>query len=155
MKKDEEEKGKPKKIMRSRKVKLDPLPEEETKTPVSNEEELAEEPVIEPVAEVISENTVTVEQNIQQPPVTNQLQQPQGEFAFKKENDSQNQNQIQNQGQQQQNYKREENQFNFDGIVHAEGVLEMMPDGYGFLRSSDYNYLSSPDDVYVSQSQVK
>lgn len=43
----------------------------------------------------------------------------------------------------------------FDGIIQAEGVLEMMPDGYGFLRSSDYNYLSSPDDVYVSPSQIK
>jgi transcription termination factor Rho len=43
----------------------------------------------------------------------------------------------------------------FDGIVSSEGVLEIMPDGYGFLRSSDYNYLSSPDDIYVSQSQIK
>jgi len=43
----------------------------------------------------------------------------------------------------------------FDGQVDTEGVLEMMPDGYGFLRSSDYNYLSSPDDVYVSHTQVK
>jgi transcription termination factor Rho len=43
----------------------------------------------------------------------------------------------------------------FDGIILAEGVLEMMPDGYGFLRSSDYNYLSSPDDIYVSPSQIK
>lgn len=43
----------------------------------------------------------------------------------------------------------------FDGIVQSEGVLEMMPDGYGFLRSSDYNYLNSPDDIYVSPSQVK
>ena len=43
----------------------------------------------------------------------------------------------------------------FDGIVTNEGVLEIMPDGYGFLRSSDYNYLSSPDDVYVSHSQIK
>lgn len=43
----------------------------------------------------------------------------------------------------------------FDGIIEGEGVLEMMPDGYGFLRSSDYNYLSSPDDVYVSPSQIK
>ena len=42
-----------------------------------------------------------------------------------------------------------------DGIISGEGVLEMMPDGYGFLRSSDYNYLSSPDDVYVSPSQIK
>ncbi|MCD2424309.1 transcription termination factor Rho [Niabella pedocola] len=43
----------------------------------------------------------------------------------------------------------------FDGMILSEGVLEMMPDGYGFLRSSDYNYLSSPDDVYVSPSQIK
>ncbi|HEY6978637.1 MAG TPA: transcription termination factor Rho [Chitinophagaceae bacterium] len=53
-------------------------------------------------------------------------------------------------------YKREP-VFNieFDGIIQGEGVLEMMPDGYGFLRSSDYNYLSSPDDIYVSPSQIK
>lgn len=52
---------------------------------------------------------------------------------------------------------RREQQFNveFDGVILSEGVLEMMPDGYGFLRSSDYNYLSSPDDVYVSPSQIK
>ena len=54
---------------------------------------------------------------------------------------------------------REEKQSNFnlefEGIVASEGVLEMMPDGYGFLRSSDYNYLSSPDDIYVSPSQIK
>ena len=43
----------------------------------------------------------------------------------------------------------------YDGIVEATGVLEIMPDGYGFLRSSDYNYLNSPDDIYVSQSQIK
>ncbi|MBL0131654.1 MAG: transcription termination factor Rho [Chitinophagaceae bacterium] len=53
--------------------------------------------------------------------------------------------------------RREQQQFNveFDGVILGEGVLEMMPDGYGFLRSSDYNYLSSPDDVYVSPSQIK
>ena len=53
--------------------------------------------------------------------------------------------------------QRREQNFNieFDGIILAEGVLEMMPDGYGFLRSSDYNYLSSPDDIYVSPSQIK
>jgi transcription termination factor Rho len=52
---------------------------------------------------------------------------------------------------------RRETVFNieFDGVIMAEGVLEMMPDGYGFLRSSDYNYLSSPDDIYVSPSQIK
>ena len=51
--------------------------------------------------------------------------------------------------------KRENFNIEFDGIILAEGVLEMMPDGYGFLRSSDYNYLSSPDDIYVSPSQIK
>jgi transcription termination factor Rho len=51
--------------------------------------------------------------------------------------------------------KPREPQYNFDNIVQAEGVLEIMPDGYGFLRSADYNYLNSPDDIYVSQSQVK
>lgn len=52
---------------------------------------------------------------------------------------------------------RKEPAFNieFEGVILGEGVLEMMPDGYGFLRSSDYNYLSSPDDVYVSPSQIK
>ena len=53
--------------------------------------------------------------------------------------------------------QRRDQAFNieFDGVILSEGVLEMMPDGYGFLRSSDYNYLSSPDDVYVSPSQIK
>jgi transcription termination factor Rho len=53
--------------------------------------------------------------------------------------------------------QRRNDAFNieFDGVIQSEGVLEMMPDGYGFLRSSDYNYLSSPDDVYVSPSQIK
>ena len=61
--------------------------------------------------------------------------------------------------QQTKQYQQRNNQqaFNieFDGVILGEGVLEMMPDGYGFLRSSDYNYLSSPDDIYVSPSQIK
>ncbi|MFZ4724502.1 MAG: transcription termination factor Rho [Paludibacter sp.] len=48
-----------------------------------------------------------------------------------------------------------EKQFDFDGILEGTGTLEMMADGYGFLRSADYNYLASPDDIYVSQSQIK
>ena len=48
-----------------------------------------------------------------------------------------------------------EKMYDFDGILSGSGVLEMMSDGYGFLRSSDYNYLTSPDDIYVSQSQIK
>ncbi len=50
---------------------------------------------------------------------------------------------------------RQEFPFEFEGMVTSEGVLEIMPDGYGFLRSSDYHYLNSPDDIYVSQSQIK
>ena len=52
-------------------------------------------------------------------------------------------------------FRKEDIVSEFDAVVNAEGVLEIMPDGYGFLRSSDYNYLNSPDDVYVSQSQIK
>ena len=51
--------------------------------------------------------------------------------------------------------KPAEKPYEFDDILKGTGVLEIMPDGYGFLRSSDYNYLSSPDDIYVSQSQIK
>ena len=51
--------------------------------------------------------------------------------------------------------RRDEYTWEFEGFVSSDGVLEIMPDGYGFLRSSDYHYLNSPDDVYVSQSQIK
>lgn len=68
-----------------------------------------------------------------------------GDFAFAE---------PQRQAEQFQQRPREP-QYNFDNIVQAEGVLEIMPDGYGFLRSADYNYLNSPDDVYVSQAQIK
>jgi transcription termination factor Rho len=67
---------------------------------------------------------------------------------------NQNQNRPQ-QNQAQQEEKIDEEAYNLVGIVTAEGVLEVIQDGYGFLRSSDYNYLPSPDDVYVSQSQIK
>ena len=81
-----------------------------------------------------------------------EIQQQQPEVAsFENSNQS-------NQFPAKQYQQRRDNQvFNieFDGIILGEGVLEMMPDGYGFLRSSDYNYLSSPDDIYVSPSQIK
>jgi transcription termination factor Rho len=51
--------------------------------------------------------------------------------------------------------ERKERPYEFEGIIYNTGVLEIMPDGYGFLRSPDYNYLNSPDDIYVSQSQIK
>ncbi|CAA7386783.1 transcription termination factor Rho [Chryseobacterium fistulae] len=74
-------------------------------------------------------------------------------------NQNQNPNQNQNQNKQHSD-KPEEHQeskkdFNFDGMVSIEGVLEILPDNYGFLRSSDFSYISSPDDVYVSTAQIR
>ena len=57
--------------------------------------------------------------------------------------------------QKQEQKPKQEQAPEFEGVVEATGVLEIMPDGYGFLRSSDYNYLNSPDDIYVSQYQIK
>ncbi|HYG52157.1 MAG TPA: transcription termination factor Rho [Flavobacteriales bacterium] len=76
------------------------------------------------------------------------------ENSASQENPSQNQQQNQQQNHNQHRSK-EEPGYNFEGFVSTEGVLEIMPDGYGFLRSSDYNYLASPDDVYISQAQIK
>ncbi|WP_165025733.1 transcription termination factor Rho [Dysgonomonas sp. ZJ279] len=71
-------------------------------------------------------------------------------------NQSKNKQQSQNNNQhQRQNNQPQEKLFDFEGILSASGVLEIMQEGYGFLRSSDYNYMSSPDDVYISQSQIR
>lgn len=77
------------------------------------------------------------------------------------QNPNQNQNQHQNKQQQQHSERAEEQheapkkEFSFDGMVSIEGVLEILPDNYGFLRSSDFSYISSPDDVYVSTAQIR
>jgi len=89
-----------------------------------------------------------IQKNPEQNPVPEKKQNP-------------NQGQQKNQGQQQKkqvqkNQKiHKEPEFEFDGIIEADGVLEILPDGFGFLRSADFNYLTSPDDVYVSPSQIK
>lgn len=70
------------------------------------------------------------------------------------QNNNQHKQQTSNQENNDKNKYRAAN-YEFEGIITAEGVLEIMPDNYGFLRSSDYNYLSSPDDVYVSHSQIR
>src|SRR5690606_8411479 len=93
-------------------------------------------------------------------------QQPKKEPSQKNnQNPQQNRNQNQGQNSQQNNNQSNGNKdnrnryrepdFEFDAIIESEGVLDIMQDGYGFLRSSDYNYLSSPDDIYVSQSQIR
>ena len=88
------------------------------------------------------------QQNAPQP----QQAQPQQNAPRQNNNRQNNQN---NHNNQRNNNASQEKQYEFDGILIGTGVLEMMQDGYGFLRSSDYNYLTSPDDIYVSQSQIK
>lgn len=72
-----------------------------------------------------------------------------------KQNPNPNGNQNQNPNFKNKKSNFAASDFEFDGIIESEGVLEMMPDGYGFLRSSDYNYLASPDDIYLSTSQIR
>lgn len=101
----------------------------------------------------------------QQQPQQNQKQNPnQKQNQNQNGNGNQNPNQNQNQNNNPNanpNFKNNKKtnfrdaDFEFDGIIESEGVLEMMPDGYGFLRSSDYNYLASPDDIYLSTSQIR
>ena len=78
-----------------------------------------------------------------------------------KENDSKSKSDSKKENPREKSHNKDnrnrykEPDFEFDGIIESEGVLDIMQEGYGFLRSSDYNYLSSPDDIYVSQSQVR
>ena len=72
-----------------------------------------------------------------------------------RQNNNNNNNTNNNNNPNANNNAQQEKPFEFDGILTGTGVLEIMQDGYGFLRSSDYNYLTSPDDIYVSQSQIK
>ncbi len=87
---------------------------------------------------------------------------PQGNTPQKPQNNKRsNQHHKNHQDKKNNNFDKDlknrykEPEFEFDSIIESEGVLDIMQDGYGFLRSSDYNYLSSPDDIYVSQSQIR
>ncbi|HAO14063.1 MAG TPA: transcription termination factor Rho [Tenacibaculum sp.] len=115
--------------------------------------------------EVVKKSTVLVDEKRNQ---NNNFSNSNNRRGSKNHQGTNNQNNTQNHNKskhhQHQNKNKNHNKsgnkyrdpdFEFDGIIESEGVLEMMPDGYGFLRSSDYNYLSSPDDIYVSQSQIK
>ena len=82
-----------------------------------------------------------------------QHRQPQHQHANQQANPNQDQSSSSQQDREQQ--RRMDENYDLVGIVSAEGVLEVIQDGYGFLRSSDYNYLPSPDDIYVSQNQIK
>lgn len=94
--------------------------------------------------------------NVQTAPQQQSQSTPQQETKDQKKQPETQQNAQQRPQQpQQQPQQPKQPRIEFEGIVEATGVLEIMPDGYGFLRSSDYNYLNSPDDIYVSQSQIK
>jgi transcription termination factor Rho len=129
------------------------------------------------VKEVTSEETVesASSEPIASEPTAETAEKTPQTAPVKKINPNQNKNQNPNQNQNQNgngngngnhnnqnpNHKNKKNNnfrdsdFEFDGIIESEGVLEMMADGYGFLRSSDYNYLASPDDIYLSTSQIR
>ena len=100
-------------------------------------------------------------QNVQSRPQNGQQRQnataprPQNQQQNGQQQNGQQQSQQQNQQQNGQQRPPKPRVPEFEGTVEATGVLEIMPDGYGFLRSSDYNYLNSPDDIYVSQQQIK
>ena len=120
----------PEKKVSVKKIKNEQLEEEEELQPITNEQTT----IPAAIAQMLQQEDVQQPQTESDPP-----------FSQVKE--------VRNYQQS----RKEPPAFNieFDGVVLGEGVIEMMPDGYGFLRSSDYNYLSSPDDIYVSPSQIK
>ncbi len=119
--------------------------EQSTDTPIDNESK--------PSATVeTSPNDVVVSSNPN--PTIDGNREPKHKHPNQNQNGNQNGNNNPNfKGKKQNNFRDAD--YEFDGIIESEGVLEMMPDGYGFLRSSDYNYLASPDDIYLSTSQIR
>ena len=122
---------------------------------------------VDSTADVVDESGASTEENVVENPNQQRKKIPNVNANLKNPNQQKN-NQIHNQGQNQApngnqnpNFKPKkvpnfrDSDYEFDGIIESEGVLEMMPDGYGFLRSSDYNYLASPDDIYLSTSQIR
>ncbi|MFI3306131.1 MAG: transcription termination factor Rho [Rikenellaceae bacterium] len=122
---------------------------------VKSEEVKSEEPKSEEAKseESKSEDNRASEETSREPQHQKQQQSKQQKGRFKNQQNQQNQNQ--NQNQQNQAAATIITKDDFKGEVEGEGVLEVMSDGYGFLRSSDYNYLNSPDDIYVSPNQIK
>jgi len=131
--------------------------------PKVRQEILFPEDPIENESVMIVSEPVVEEQVIQ---TTNQgfklEQQPAEEITTEDSSEKRNENQNKkkwenrdNQGPKPQKQQVQEKPYEFDGIISNTGALEIMADGYGFLRSSDFNYLNSPDDIYVSQSQIK
>ena len=109
------------------------------------------QPAAEPVKEEPAAEAAPAEAvNIDEP-----KQEKQGKQQNNRQQNGQNNGQKHQQNNNGHHRQQQEPAIEFEGVVEATGVLEIMPDGYGFLRSSDYNYLNSPDDIYVSQYQIK
>ena len=108
---------------------------------------------VQAVPEAVDVEPKPTEATAEIPAENNNRQQENHKNKNKHQNKEHHNNDQQNNEQRQS--KQAEPVIEFDGVVEATGVLEIMPDGYGFLRSSDYNYLNSPDDIYVSQHQIK
>ena len=116
-----------------------------------------EQPTEETNKEEASENVTENAENTSVKP-QNPNQNPNQKHKNPNQNGNGNPNQNPNQNPNFKNKNKpnfRDADYEFDGIIESEGVLEMMPDGYGFLRSSDYNYLASPDDIYLSTSQIR
>lgn len=111
-----------------------------------------QKPIVVQRLDARSENTIS-EEIKQEEQVDNRNEQQNRKKNF--ENNPKWENRENAGSKQQKNQQNQEKPYEFDGIISNTGVLEIMVDGYGFLRSSDFNYLNSPDDIYVSQSQIK
>jgi transcription termination factor Rho len=121
---------------------------------VPSEEISNEQPIAKPVANPQEGNKKNADAIISTPAQNN----PEQKRTKPVREDNRQKNQNNNNNNNNNNKQQAENSYSnldFDNTITNEGVLEIMPDGYGFLRSADYNYLSSPDDIYVSQSQIK
>ena len=101
------------------------------------------------------------EETIRQDVEENDFEDVENESGVKEEAENENYESVpaefeeRRESQNKMRFDKRDKYYEFEGIILNSGVLEIMPDGYGFLRSSDYNYLNSPDDIYVSQSQIK
>jgi len=102
-----------------------------------------------------SDTSTKPQQNTKKEAPQQNTKHPKKEHSQQNTKHSKKEHSSKNNGNKDQRNRYREPDFEFDGIIESEGVLDIMQDGYGFLRSSDYNYLSSPDDIYVSQSQIR
>lgn len=154
---------------RKRISKDNPTSETQTSLEISSSDTHSAETITETKSEIVTETNLsenTAENNSQENNEAKNNSQKENNHSHqnnkKKQNNQQNQrfnknhnNNNPNNNQNQEKNKYRAANYEFEGIIDTEGVLEIMPDNYGFLRSSDFNYLSSPDDVYVSQSQIR